>query len=202
MRVSDKFIAVLIIILIITIWCIYDNPDGFKTIKAPDGELYPVIESNNTNKAAEILSELNKMNVSLMRWLREHHPHDPRVKLLLRRYDPNVIREHLPNVFTPETSFIQNKGEKACFCLREGTTTPNKNSPFDSMHTIKFVDLHEMAHLAESAYGHPRAFWQTFKFLITSAKEAGLYDPINYKNSPEYYCGLRVAYNPYFDNSL
>jgi hypothetical protein len=47
--------------------------------------------------------------------------------------------------------------------------------------------------------GHKQEFWQNFKFLLENAKQAGIYDPIDYKKNPQEYCGMTINDNPYYD---
>jgi hypothetical protein len=47
--------------------------------------------------------------------------------------------------------------------------------------------------------GHKQYFWQNFKFLLSNAKEANIYQPIDYKNNPKQYCGMTINDNPYYD---
>ena len=203
MNMNNLFYTIAIIIVLIIFMIYYSGAyDGFRDIRAPDGEIYRVLDSRTSTEAAKTLARLNDFNIKLIQYLREKYPDDPRVILLRTRYDPAIISEHVPDLFTPETSYVLNKGESACFCLRAGKTPPTKDSPFDDFDTIIFVNLHEMSHLAESVYKHPPRFWQTFKFLITAAKDAGLHTPVDYSKHPVYYCGLNIPYNPYFDETI
>ena len=47
--------------------------------------------------------------------------------------------------------------------------------------------------------GHKSEFWQNFKFLLENAKEAGIHKPVDYKNEPREYCGMKIHDNPYYD---
>ena len=47
--------------------------------------------------------------------------------------------------------------------------------------------------------GHNREFWANFKFLIINAKEANIYNPLDYKKNPQDYCGMTITDNPYYD---
>jgi hypothetical protein len=47
--------------------------------------------------------------------------------------------------------------------------------------------------------GHKQEFWENFKFLLQNAKEAGIYEPIDYKKNPTQYCSMPINDNPYFD---
>jgi len=47
--------------------------------------------------------------------------------------------------------------------------------------------------------GHKQDFWKNFKFLLEQAKEAGIYNPVDYKEDPQPYCGMDITDNPYYD---
>ena len=65
--------------------------------------------------------------------------------------------------------------------------------------TLTFVAIHELSHVASVSIGHKTEFWQNFKFLLENAKEAGIHNPIDYKNQPANYCGMDIHDNPYYD---
>jgi hypothetical protein len=47
--------------------------------------------------------------------------------------------------------------------------------------------------------GHKQEFWQNFKFLLENAKNSRIYNPIDYKNEPQDYCGMKITDNPLYD---
>ena len=47
--------------------------------------------------------------------------------------------------------------------------------------------------------GHTKEFWQNFKFLLKNAVKIGIYKPVDYKNKPKNYCGMKITDNPYYD---
>lgn len=66
-------------------------------------------------------------------------------------------------------------------------------------HTLMFVAIHELSHVATKSIGHKSEFWENFKFLLENAKEAGIHVPTDYKKKPTEYCGMKLADNPYYD---
>ena len=36
-------------------------------------------------------------------------------------------------------------------------------------------------------------------YLSISSKKIGIYNPIDYKNNPKKYCGMKLHDNPYYD---
>ncbi len=67
------------------------------------------------------------------------------------------------------------------------------------LNTLTFVALHELSHIMTKSVGHKQEFWQNFKFVLENAKEAGIYDPVDYKKKPAEYCGMTISDNPYYD---
>ena len=56
-----------------------------------------------------------------------------------------------------------------------------------------------MSHIASVSIGHTDEFWNNFKFLIVESKNINIYNPIDYKNQPQKYCGMMITDNPYYD---
>ena len=76
--------------------------------------------------------------------------------------------------------------------------TKNSTKLID-LNTLTFVAIHELAHIMTTSIGHKQEFWQNFKYMLQNAKEAGIYDPIDYKKNPQQYCGMDINDNPYYD---
>jgi hypothetical protein len=95
------------------------------------------------------------------------------------------------------TAYSENKGEKIAFCLNK------KREGEDQMideHTLMFVAIHELSHVATKSIGHKNEFWDNFKFLLENANQSGIHIPKDYKDQPAEYCGMDIQDNPYYDN--
>jgi hypothetical protein len=126
-------------------------------------------------------------------YLKQTHPKDPRTIRLVENFNPQKISETLPT--SELTAFSENKGEKIAFCLNQ-----SKNGPkLIDLNTLTFVALHELSHVATESIGHKQEFWQTFKWVLQNAKEAGIYAPVDYKKYSQEYCGMTIDDNPYYD---
>jgi hypothetical protein len=111
----------------------------------------------------------------------------------VENFNPQKISETLPT--SELTAFSENKGEKIAFCLNQ-----SKNGPkLIDLNTLTFVALHELSHVATESIGHKQEFWQTFKWVLQNAKEAGIYAPVDYKKYSQEYCGMTIDDNPYYD---
>lgn len=113
-------------------------------------------------------------------------------------YNPDVVYENDPQKST-DTSYNLNKGEQLFLCMRKR----DNPSQIEDDDILLFVILHELSHTIEKTkWGHEKVFWQTFKYLLQQAQEAGIYVPVDYSKDNKNFCGLNITYNPYFDSSL
>ncbi len=166
-----------------------------------DGRCYKF----SSPQTSPILGELNNFNIALLRHLRNKYIDtntknkyaEHATKLMLRNYNPDNLIENISKD-PDDTSYVTNKGEEMGLCLRE-----QGNKGIHTLEILKFVNLHEMSHLAmeRTDNAHLSDFWSCFKWLITEATEIG-YDPPDFEKKPINYCGVPVSYNPYYDHGL
>jgi hypothetical protein len=175
---------------------IYSESDKFQLtciISEKDGNRYCVRERSKLNLAADLLASVAEKCKNMVQYMKEKHPNDERVKRLVEGFNPTTICETLPT--SELTAYSENKGEKLAFCL-------NKKKDEDKLidiNTLTFVALHELSHIMTSSVGHKQEFWQNFKFLLENAKAANIYQPVDYKKTPQDYCGMKLTDNPYYD---
>lgn len=120
---------------------------------------------------------------------------------LTKNFKTANMEENIPERSGGDTSYVIDKGDVFAMCLRD----PHNNNVVDvsnNMNELKFVLIHEMAHLFTSTYGHDSLFWNNFKFMLQEASIAGLYNPINYKKNKRPYCGIVISYSPLYDVQL
>jgi hypothetical protein len=175
---------------------IYYDSDAFNLkciIASKDGNRYCVREREKLELAADLLATVSQKCKDMVKYMQEKYPDDPRVVRLVKGFNPKKISETLPT--SELTAYSENKGEKIAFCLN---TTKEGNKLID-INTLTFVALHELSHIMTESIGHKQEFWQNFKFLLTNAKKANIYQPIDYKNNPQQYCGMTINDNPYYD---
>lgn len=176
---------------------IYFTSDDFQLkciVSTIDGNKYCVREREKLQDAADMLANINTKCKQLVDYVNEKHSSNKNVKRLVNGYNPKRIMETLPT--SEYTAFSENKGEKLAFCLnkqREG------ESNMIDEHTLMFVAIHELSHIATKSIGHKTEFWDNFKFLLENAKECGLHNPEDYKKKPTEYCGMKIKDNPYYD---
>jgi len=187
-----------IFLAIILFFClvIYYQSDAFNLkciIASKDGNRYCVREREKLELAANLLAEVTKRMKDMVAYMKSKHPEDPRTVRLVEGFNPKRISETLPT--SELTAYSENKGEKMAFCLN---TTKEGNKLID-IDTLTFVGLHELSHIMTVSIGHKQDFWQNFKFLLQNAKDAGIYNPVDYKKNPKQYCGMSINDNPYYD---
>lgn len=165
-------------------------------ISDKDGKRYCVRDRDpkKVQKAANLLASVTAKCVTMVNYMQVTYPDDPRVRRLVEGFSSTRISETLPT--SELTAYSENKGEKIAFCLNKRKENENK---LIDLNTLTFVALHELSHIMTESIGHKQDFWENFKFLLQNAKEAGVYEPVNYKQSPADYCGMTITDNPYFD---
>lgn len=180
-----------------------------KVVSTVDGIKYRVHESHtNPQKAADILAELNKCIIDLIRALRnkyirgpdgDAHPERRNMALrLLEHYNPDVLTENSPSGPSNDTSYTLDKGSLIAICLRE----KGSNNFIHDFNTLAFVTIHEMAHIAIIDIDHPARFWSAFKLLLEEAEIANIYTSPQYAKFPRHYCGIMIDYNPLYDDNV
>ena len=187
-----------ILVSFVLLFClrIYYESDAFNLkciIASADGNKYCVREREKLELAANLLAQVTQKMKDMVAYMKSKHPDDPRTKRLVSGFNPKKISETLPT--SELTAYSENKGEKIAFCLN---TTKEGNKLID-INTLTFVALHELSHIMTESIGHKQDFWENFKFLLENAKEANIYIPVDYKKSPQSYCGMEINDNPYFD---
>ena len=190
------FFYVFIGVVLLLCLRIYYESDAFNLkciIATKDGNTYCVREREKLELAANLLAEVTQKMKNMVQYMKAKHPEDPRTIRLVEGFNPKKISETLPT--SELTAYSENKGEKIAFCLNK---TKDGDRLID-LNTLTFVALHELSHIMTESIGHKQDFWQNFKFLLTNAKEAGIYNPIDYKKNPKQYCGMDINDNPYYD---
>jgi len=193
---KDLFFYILLSFIFIICLKIYYDSDAYNLkciISNVDGNTYCVRERAKLELASDLLAKVTKKCTDLVNYVAKKYPKDEDVQRLKKNFNPTRISETLPT--SEHTAYSENKGEKLAFCLN---TTKEGNKLID-LNTLTFVAIHELSHIMTKSEGHKQVFWQNFKFLLENAKEANIYQPINYKKEPKEYCGMNITDNPYYD---
>lgn len=180
----------------------------FKTEKMRsnvDKKQYRVVAGFSDKQAAA--NKLSKVNIFITDFLEYCHTkfivqgkgtiaQQKFVRRMLLNYNPDNLFENDPKP-GEETSYVMNKGYKFALCLRKKGGSEDAKLHKDNI--LKFVALHELAHLGNITYGHDDSFWDGFRFLLLEAYKAKLYVPVDYKKENTQYCGMEVYENPLCD---
>ena len=157
-----------------------------------DGKVYRVQDLPDKQEACECMARIRQNLDKLITKYRDDPATaaDPRVKVLIERFNPNNMCEN--DLDADSTSYSENKGEKIVVCLRD------KAPPYKLVdtNTIMFVVLHEMAHLMTTTVGHTPEFWTNFKKILQDAVGCGISQATNYAHSPVSYCGMTITDSP------
>jgi hypothetical protein len=197
MKKIDILGYIVIIGIFIACGYMYYLREGFELkciVSTVDGNKYCVREREKLQEAADLLATVTEKCKNLVKYLEKKFPDKENVRRLVNGFNPKKIMETLPT--SGYTAYSENKGEKVAFCLNR--TKGGSDNLIDE-HTLTFVAIHEMSHIATESIGHKSEFWDNFKFLLENAKEAGLHEPMDYKKSPQKYCGMTIHDNPYYD---
>ncbi len=190
------FIAMMIGLVLFICYKLYYDSDMFQLkciVSTVDGDKYCVRERDNIQSAVDLLAKTTEKMVELVDYLKENDPEDIRVKRLIKNFNSSKIVETLPT--SEYTAYSENKGRKIAFCLNE---KKEDNNHLIDEHTLMFVAIHEMAHVASRSIGHDKEFWDNFKYLLGKADTANIHKPVNYRKENQEYCGMTITDNPYF----
>jgi len=153
-----------------------------------DNKEYLVKVNENSKEVADKLALMNQKFLKIIEIAQDEFPNDPRVEFLKKNYDPTQLSESTKD--EKYTSYSINK-EKILFCL----IARDENGALIDDNTLTYVGVHELAHLATDEIGHTDTYWDNFKWLLTIARENGLYLYEDYSINPKPYCGIKISSN-------
>lgn len=194
---SEYLVFIIVVFILAASAYYYFKEDTFQLkciVSTVDGNKYCVRDREKLQEAADLLAKTTEQCKRLVEYVGQKYPNKEEVKRLVAGFNPQKIMETLPT--SEYTAYSENKGEKLAFCLNR------KRQGEDQMideHTLMFVSIHELSHVATKTIGHKSDFWENFKFLLEAAKEAGIHEPRDYKEAPTEYCGMKIHDNPFYD---
>lgn len=191
--------------------------ESFESIRV-GGNSYKVHEDLvNPRLAAETMDALNQIGLELIARLNAKYTNSrqgmeslkPEYREIVRsgiislskNFKAANMEENIPERSGGDTSYVIDKGDVFAMCLRD-PKNEHKVDVSNDMNELKFVLIHEMAHIFTSTFGHDALFWNNFRFMLQEATQAGIYTPINYKKNKHPYCGIIISYSPLYDNDL
>ena len=193
---KELFVYGVFILMVVACGYFYFDKSDFELkciVSTVDGNKYCVRETAKIQESADLLAKITQKCHELVKYVGKKLPDQDNVKRLVAGFNPKKVMETLPT--SELTAYSENKGEKIAFCLDE----EKGGSKMIDEHTLMFVAIHELSHVATKSIGHKSEFWENFKFLLAEAKAAGIHTPRDYKKEPQKYCGMTIKDNPAFD---
>lgn len=193
---QEIFVYIIVLAIIGLCGYIYFERSDFQlkcVVSTVDGNKYCVRETDKVKESVDMLAKVTEKCKKLVVYVGEKFPDKDNVKRLVDGFNPKKVMETLPT--SEYTAYSENKGEKLAFCLN----TEKGGSTMIDEHTLTFVAIHELSHIATKSIGHKTEFWENFKFLLEQAKAAGIHTPRDYKKEPQKYCGMTIRDSPAFD---
>lgn len=168
------------------------GPANLTYTKGPSGKDFLVQDLPDRDEAAKRMETLQNNISRLFTRYREDpaSASEPRIQMMIERFKPENMCES--DMRDSTTSYSENKGDRIVVCLRQKT----KGYPFVDINTVMFVMLHELAHLMTYSVGHTPEFWANFRRILNDAMASGVYQNVNYTQSPVPYCGIEINSNP------
>jgi hypothetical protein len=191
-------------------YCIKYTISRVKLVKSDiDQQYYQVhTDHRNLHHAADMMATVNAKLVQLQKYLTQKYLRSgyPGVNYkgfeiaqrLSTMYSFKNLVENSPHNASGNTSYTIGKGDVIALCIREKSDAAYMHE----VHTVTFVAIHELAHIATKLLHHPDGFWVVFRFLLTECENAGIYRSTDYSRYPQIYCGMRIDYNPMFDATI
>jgi len=206
MVIKEKKVCYLCIAIFIFILYEFCIKESMISHQVKDKKFMVYDKFQNYDKAGKMLYEIDDRIHKLFQHLdkkylqSDKYTIDLTLKKRLRKMITNYKTHHLKENFPiehfggkkPDSSYTLNK-RKMAICLRD-----DKTKKFHKMNDIMFVCIHEISHILSPKYGHPKLFWQYFKFLLHEAIEIGIYRPVDYAKKNIKYCNTELKANPYF----
>ena len=188
-NISILFITLLLLLISVNY---YVKNKDLIILKGTDSRKYRLLDLPGKEKCLEMLVLLNTNTVKLVDLLKKNKTEKKGINEVIKRYNPDRLSENLEN--RSLTAYSLNKGEEICVCLRE---PKDETKVINDTNTLMFVLIHELSHLMTEEIGHTDDFWKNMAFLLKKGNECGVYNPINYSESPVMYCGVNVNQTPY-----
>lgn len=180
---------IIFISIVLIIYLMSNERGDFEKQKFKEGD-YIVLNEDDKKKAAALLHLLVADIKQLIHHLKQNHPNNLHVKLIVKRFNPKNISEGSPH--NRDFTYTENKGQRLVMCLRDKETMK-----LHKKNLLLFPLIHELAHQGVPEYtGHGPEFIKVFKFLLEQAEEAGIYKPIDFNKSPQKYCSMTIDSHP------
>ena len=166
--------------LVVWLW-----PRRLVWVRAGNGKAYRVKPLPDAAQAADRLAELEARLWAFLEAAEAAAPGDSRLENVRSRWNGTLAE-------TPDGKDIAYSiGKDSVYvCVRRA------DGRLDDVNTCMFVLVHELAHLATDAWGHPQEFWTNMKFLLELAEHVGAYAYQDFEATATTYCGRLLGGSP------
>lgn len=198
MKESTRILSVLVIISsFILIYFLFFKNKLIRVKSSINDKYFWVQNKPDAQEASDVLARLDNKIEKLIDYLWIHK--DSRYKYMNKyiyrlksKYSYEKISE---NDNSSYTSYSLNK-KYIVFCIRQRIN--GQDLGFVPENVLMYVALHELSHfiadktISESEHQTDEEFRTLFSSLIKASHETKVYNPINFKDTPEAYCGLTI----------
>ena len=186
---TDNSIILIVVLLIFCLINYYNKNKDVTTVKSTiDDRIYLVAKLSDSLEAANKLAEINMNILKLIDYCNTNNNKDNFNRL--KNYNPNTLGELIDK--SKYTAYNINKGEEIAICIRD-----KNNTILHDMNSCMFIIIHELAHIMTVTEQHTPEFWNNMKELLEEANKCGVYTPIDYAKTPQYYCNQMIDRTPY-----
>ena len=183
-------IIILIFILLIIIFKIKNKGWPIDYVKSDiDNEDYLVQDRENKNEAANMLAKIKENILLITSYMKNNINNYKNNELYINRLNNRIYQTKFSEGqgLAGYTSYTINKGDEIIFCLRD------VNGKMHDINLVMYVVLHEIAHVACPEQGHTELFNKIFAFFVQIGISIGIYQRIDFYNTPINYCGLMIT---------
>ena len=185
-----EFILILLIILILYFYVFNDNRILIEAFNNKKYLLVPTTDKSLLKEKANTLAKLNEVAITLAdKMYKNKIPNKKTAELLYNRLKTLKFAE--VKLGDTSTAYTLNKSQEIGFCLVDKKTKKLIN--FDD---LKFVLLHELAHVMSESLGHGEEFQINFEFIVKLAIKLKLWKDLKYEENNKNICGTTVTTSP------
>lgn len=148
-------------------------------------------ESHSPDVKESIRSRLGEVEKTIAYFL-AHAPADcPKIQRIRDRWNGQIHETKADDHPNEALAYSVNKGEAIHVCVRDAST-----GGLSDLNAILFVVFHELAHVAETEYGHGQSFFDTMTYLLELADKMGVYRYQDHEAEITTVCGRKLGHNP------
>ena len=152
------------------------------------GKRIHVLKTQNSSEKTKVLARLVRDMNKVVEWcVLYKYPNEQDSLRLKHNWLQLDIHE---TAFKDHVAYVVNKNKDFKLCV----TKPNGEQ--ENENTMRFVVLHEMAHMMSSSYGHNIEFNNHFINLLRVAVHLNIYKAEMFSLNPVTYCGTTVSSSP------